>query len=1114
MANVMALRRRPTFEDPNDSDDLLQDLLDSPADAYEDQDDVGGKELPLQIIEWHKIIQDIKEISRESRGSRKVADLASKLETRADVLEWTAPNGFGFLHYLLQDGEAARCCQDKVIMAILQHDPDSIERAVDGDEHPLTLAIINSYDTLTAVMIYWLQNKHLTRLLRNDKGEGKRCIKAAFDALRSEKPLKQLAACKLVGWATESMLKGVVTEDNLSPLQVAVMFDQGYVDAKLQPKLVKLLLKRYEGSIHDQVSPGRYRIDTGEIVLKQSITVYEWHKRTADRFKSARKALEQQSQSTSDRNSQGNTTSQRQGQRQQGRDTSGWLPVAKPTANLQRKQSFPHPPADGSNTNSISVKVANNEEEKLSQNQPTGAEKEQQVPGETKASKSLALGRVQGQKTRENGPMNQEAFDNLGKKKLADAEEASKEVKLGLQESYLRATILTPKGGDIGEFVEEDETKIKQFFANDMQNVEIGLHLGNQPQGEPMTEAGIRKFFKDTKFNSILAYVSLPQAPVKLSPSKSKFAPPQYRDERLFYFHWLHEEKKVNKILKLIVDDTKQPHRDEVIEEAIRGLPESEDGLTHDFKVEILKWRKIDLDPTTILQAAPNVREIHLDWSGNNVALRGWSALDGLPQLEQLRQVHLTYTQDVESTHRTARNVKEFKDRLSNCRAEQNEQAAASRDAGTVGVQPPKTQTQNHNQAATKPPILIRRYPEIEVIEHPKLEGGTEISPLSSAGRTSVPKHKWINCMREFVSFIPDLPNEMKDLNLGLMASKRVTVALIDDGVDLFTSGLAPFSDRFIPGVSFDRSSDGHSSREWSSRGGHGTLMAKLILAVCPYADIITYRVLMRPDKATGMLTPDAQSAAKAIKDAVERDVDIISMSWTVSRPADETDDKGFNLLKNIMHEAVGTYSGNKSTPLLFCAAADDGIGGNNGNVELPSNMNWRELFCIGAATNALQTWVKVTNPNERHFFFPGVDVPDLRQNFQYAYESPETDPYGNSGSSIACALAAGQAALILHCVKLGIYYTKRTELDKMTPQEKITEEDLKRVKRFEPMRAAFEAVCTENLSNHKVSYPAQRFERATDSMRKMDERGRLVSPGRFEPVASLVRNLIGWRDR
>lgn len=357
-------------------------------------------------------------------------------------------------------------------------------------------------------------------------------------------------------------------------------------------------------------------------------------------------------------------------------------------------------------------------------------------------------------------------------------------------------------------------------------------------------------------------------------------------------------------------------------------------------------------------------------------------------------------------------------------------------------------------------------------------------------------------------------------------------MALIDDGVDVFTSDLARFSDRFFPGVSFDRSNDRHSSREWSSRGGHGTLMAKLILEVCPHADIITYRVLMRPDHETNVLIPDAESAVKvyillniscetywktvhanlkickAIKHAVKRGVDIISMSWTISKPGEEIDKKGYDRLKNVMAEAT-SESASAPVPLLFCAAADDGQGGSNNDEELPSAMTYSKLICIGAATSTGQTWPKVSHANARQYFFPGVDIPDLRKNFQYNHESPDTDPFVNSGSSIACALAVGQAALILHCVKLGVYYTKKKEKHQV---EIITEDDLERMKEYEHMRKAFDALCSQNLSQHKVSYPTQGFEKTTDQMQKLENQGMRDSLEWLEPIVRLVRGLIGQR--
>lgn len=101
----------------------------------------------------------------------------------------------------------------------------------------------------------------------------------------------------------------------------------------------------------------------------------------------------------------------------------------------------------------------------------------------------------------------------------------------------------------------------------------------------------------------------------------------------------------------------------------------------------------------------------------------------------------------------------------------------------------------------------------------------------------------------------------------------------------------------------------------------------------------------------------------------------------------------------------------------------------------------------IGAANNTGQTWPKVSNANDRKYFFPEVDIPDPRKNFQYNYESPDTEPFVNSGSGIACALAVDQVALIIHCVKLEVYYTKKKEKDKV---EIVTGYDLERMTEHE----------------------------------------------------------------
>ena len=90
-------------------------------------------------------------------------------------------------------------------------------------------------------------------------------------------------------------------------------------------------------------------------------------------------------------------------------------------------------------------------------------------------------------------------------------------------------------------------------------------------------------------------------------------------------FDWLRNTVGVTKIIRVIVeDDPTDFHSDEVIEHSLKG-----------FDVEEWKWFKWDLCIDTILEAAPNVREVNLYWSGNKAILKSWAASDGLASLRQ-----------------------------------------------------------------------------------------------------------------------------------------------------------------------------------------------------------------------------------------------------------------------------------------------------------------------------------------------------------------------------------------------------------------------------------------------------------------------------------------------
>ena len=148
------------------------------------------------------------------------------------------------------------------------------------------------------------------------------------------------------------------------------------------------------------------------------------------------------------------------------------------------------------------------------------------------------------------------------------------------------------------------------------------------------------------KFENILRYVHFPEVhleklSIEANPGNEIEHIPKKQGQRKSYnsndegigrkdlkviFDSLRNHCKVKKIIKVRVDDNKDSsHSDQTIEESLK-----------DFNVEVLDWFKFDLCSETILEAAPNVKEVHLYSSGNNAVLRAWSSCDGLKKLTKV----------------------------------------------------------------------------------------------------------------------------------------------------------------------------------------------------------------------------------------------------------------------------------------------------------------------------------------------------------------------------------------------------------------------------------------------------------------------------------------------
>ena len=147
----------------------------------------------------------------------------------------------------------------------------------------------------------------------------------------------------------------------------------------------------------------------------------------------------------------------------------------------------------------------------------------------------------------------------------------------------------------------------------------------------------------------------------------------------------------------------------------------------------------------------------------------------------------------------------------------------------------------------------------------------------------------------------------------------------------------------------------------------------------------------------------------QALQSAVERGADIISMSWTIER----TDENKSDILA--LEQAVQDAANRRI--LMFCAASD---GGAVSDRSFPARSVKGVLFKIGAATEEGSKWKWVGDATNVDFIFPGHKVVKERYS-----EAPIQSCNLLTGSSVATAIAAGLAALILDCVQRAALHYK-----------------------------------------------------------------------------------------
>lgn len=234
--------------------------------------------------------------------------------------------------------------------------------------------------------------------------------------------------------------------------------------------------------------------------------------------------------------------------------------------------------------------------------------------------------------------------------------------------------------------------------------------------------------------------------------------------------------------------------------------------------------------------------------------------------------------------------------------------------------------------------------------------------------------------------------------------------------------------------------------------------------------------------KSTPFLATTLTLRNQAIEAAVDRKVQIICMSWTVKEPPIGEDKERFD---KAMARAV------TQGILIFCAAGDTGL---HQDTDYPAACSPSKLFRIGAAKADGHVWSWAGNLASLDFIIPGHDVVERQVG-----DAPPAGFQPQTGSSVANALAAGLAALIISCVKLAAIHTHITGHSATA----VATRDVHDVMRFEKMKAAFKAIGTSEETKNKFVEVWNMFDEGGKEFRGWDRERRL------EMVADLARGFV-----
>ncbi|KAI0526729.1 hypothetical protein F5B22DRAFT_655851 [Xylaria bambusicola] len=450
----------------------------------------------------------------------------------------------------------------------------------------------------------------------------------------------------------------------------------------------------------------------------------------------------------------------------------------------------------------------------------------------------------------------------------------------------------------------------------------------------------------------------------------------QEHDEVFKILEWL-SGKGVKTIIKLKVPDRLvNPHDD------IRMGRE-----VNRFEVEILDWRVLDLSISSLEEETKTrLKELHLYSSGNRAAISHWFGSEGIRLLTNLDTVEIKIVQETCTLKRFSALKTEIREKFKQL-----------------------PNTQNHLIPRIE---LVRWYPT------------QELADLSEIARRVAPKlAQRLQKLGNIVGRKRDekdskfRPTKVAILDNGILSISPISHQYTEEGDSgrqgekvTIEGGRSDHGD--AAGAQTDaqntrdqhdddrslwkRIKEGRSFVDGDSRlspwlfasNPHGTQMANLICAIDPFCELYVARVA---EDARGIT---ANRVAQALTWARKKEVDVISMSFTITADPDK---------------AVSTQieEASKAGIIMTCSAHDEG---SRTSTAIPAKYSAEDRSLIRlAASDEYGKILRETDKNNYDYLIPGQDVAAGVIPF---LKSEDTI----TGSSVSTAIAAGLSSLILTC--------------------------------------------------------------------------------------------------